>query len=120
MAGEELPFLNQMSEQSLLKTLLKNDKIKGTFTNFRNLINKSGNCGGEEKKIAFLIQKILLNKIKKIQPTHSITKPQLKARIDYFKSNLFLNNFVKSVPVGQDTSYSKWFNTIFGVTFAGW
>ena len=91
--AEELPFLNQMSDQSILKTLLKNDTIKGTFTNFRNLINESGNCGGNEKKIAFLIQKILLNKIKKIRPTHSISRPQLKTRLDYFKSNLFLNNF---------------------------
>ena len=116
-----IPFIRHLDSKSLLINLLTREKILPTFQAFREFIDKQGECDGVEKNIAFLIQKIIVNRIRQIKPdTELRTAPRLRARIKYFTSLSFINNFSKEIPFGRDTSYSVWFNEIFGVKFTGW
>ena len=118
---DKIPFIGHLGSKSLLRNLLTREKILPTFRAFREFIDKQGECDGVEKNIAFLIQKIIVNRIRQIKPdTELRTTPNLRARIKYFASPSFIKNFSNEIPFGKDTSYSVWFNNIFGVKFTGW
>ena len=117
----KINFIGHLDSKSLLKNLLTREKILPTFQAFREFIDKQGECDGVEKNIAFLVQKIIVNRIRQIKPdTELRTTPNLRARIKYFASPSFIKHFSNEIPFGRDTSYSVWFNEIFGVKFTGW
>lgn len=116
----EIPFFKELGSKSLLKNLLTSERVLPTFQGFREFIEKYAESD-REKVIAFLVQKIIVNRVKQIRPDFDLrTRPKLKARLLYFKSHSFTKNFINEIPFGRDTSYTKWFNTIFGVKFSGW
>jgi hypothetical protein len=114
----EIPFFKELGSKSLLKSLLTREKVLPTFEAFRKFIGKQAES---ERDIAFLVQKIIVNRVRQIRPDFDLrTRPKLQARMRYFGSNSFTKNFINEIPFGRDTSYTKWFNTIFGVKFSGW
>ena len=116
----EIPFFKELGSKSLLKNLLTSERVLPTFQGFREFIEKYAESD-REKVIAFLVQKIIVKRVKQIRPDFDLrTRPKLKARLLYFKSHSFTKNFINEIPFGRDTSYTKWFNTIFGVKFSGW
>ena len=78
----KIDFIGHLDSKSLLKNLLSGQKILPTFQAFREFIDKQGECDGVEKNIAFLVQKIIVNRIRQIKPdTELRTKPKLRDRI---------------------------------------
>jgi hypothetical protein len=116
----EIPFFKELGSQSLLKNLLTRERVLPTFQAFRKFIEKQAGSD-KEKDIAFLVQKIIVKRVRQIRPDFDLrTRPKLNARMHYFSSHTFTKNFKNEIPFGRDTSYTKWFNTIFGVKFSGW
>jgi len=114
----EIPFFKELGSQSLLKNLLTRERVLPTFQAFREFIEKQAESD-REKNIAFLVQKIIVNRVKQIRPDFDLrTRPKLQARLRYFKSHSFTKNYINEIPYGRDTSYTNWFNTIFGVKFS--
>lgn len=114
-------FLNSLPGGSLLRDLQAT-----SLARFKALIQSQGEPD-TPKAGALILQGLILKKFKKIKPNpgDSEQAKRLKKRLLYFKSPLFLHNFLIKFPVhdgigSTDTSYTKWFDTLFNTLFDDW
>jgi hypothetical protein len=79
-------------------------------------------CGG------ICLQQLILNKLNKLNKNKKkIQNANLKNRLAYFSSDLFINNFIDKLPVRDklnisiaQSSYKNYFNSLFNVTYEDW
>jgi hypothetical protein len=117
-----VPFIGSLA--STLPRQLRTDSFESFMATVRSKGNDNATSAGLH--IQNLIIHTLQKKVKLPNATREV-KETLAKRLKYFKSPMFVKNFISTVPVrdrwGQSvksTSYSDWLDTLFNVSYGSW
>ena len=79
-------------------------------------------CGG------VILQELIIGKLQSIDLSkYGLAPEKIDQRLSYFKSEVFIDNFLSKLPVRDatklsvlKTSYTEWFNKLFNVLYSDW